>query len=276
MSWAISVDEHTKALFPGCSTEEIIQKAQKVRDEAIRRDIRYGCISQLYFLETSLYKNPFYKEYLQQYGGLHDKKVADVGCCLGTDTRRMLLDGLDSQNFVAFDLSENFVSLGFQLFEDKESPISCRFFAKSVLDEDLAAFIQQRYHLIPLDVVLVNSVLHSFEEAQAKIALRNIASLLKPGGVVLGYIPTKPDNPAKVSAGGNAYRYFHTESSILYLLEENGFENGRVYTVPIREMFPSFHATEETGMEDRLCITFFMANKRINSLHYVSHDSSIA
>ncbi|GJQ13878.1 hypothetical protein GpartN1_g5669.t1 [Galdieria partita] len=262
MSRPVTVDKRTKSLFAGCSEEEIIKRAQRVRDEAIKRDIRYGCISQLYFLETHLHKNPFYKEYLHQYGGLYDKKAADIGCCLGTDTRQLLLDGLECRNLVAFDVSESFISLGFQLFEDSDSQLALRFFAKSVLDTDLAAFIEEKYGLGPLDFALVNSVLHSFDESLAKIAVRNIASLLKSKGHILGYIPTKVDSPVQLPAGSDAYRFYHTESSLQKLLEENGFESIKVHSISIQEMFPSFHPTEETGMEDRLNITFFIANKR--------------
>ncbi|EME28013.1 hypothetical protein Gasu2_58840 [Galdieria sulphuraria] len=263
MAHSISVDERTKALFKGCSTEEILRRAQQVKEEAInKKGICYGCISQLYFLETHLYKNPFYEEYLQQHGGLKDKKVVDVGCCLGLDTRQMLLDGLEYQNLAAFDVSKDFISLGFQLFEETGSELASRFFAKSVLDTDLATFIQERYHLIPCDLVLVNSVLHSFDEALAKVAVENVASLLKADGCLLGYVPTKTDNPGQSSAGENGYRFYHTESSLQKLLEKNGFENIKVNTIPIEEMFPSFHPTQETGMEGRIDVTFFKANKK--------------
>ena len=43
----------------------------------------------------------------------------DVGCCLGTDMRKLVFDGVPAQNLVGIELRQQYIDLGFDLFRDR-------------------------------------------------------------------------------------------------------------------------------------------------------------
>lgn len=38
-------------------------------------------------------------------------RIADVGCCFGTDTRKLLLDGVHSEDIYAVDIHDGFAAV---------------------------------------------------------------------------------------------------------------------------------------------------------------------
>lgn len=77
----------------------------------------YPCFQKFMFLHFDLYRSPSYQLVLNQVkaGNL----FIDLGCGLGQDIRRLVYDGAPSENLVGLELRQDFVDLGYELFQDK-------------------------------------------------------------------------------------------------------------------------------------------------------------
>ena len=59
-------------------------------------------------------------------------QVLDIGCCMGTDARVMLSDGFVTEdNFTGVDICNDFIQLGYELFEDKDR-LHCKFMVRNI------------------------------------------------------------------------------------------------------------------------------------------------
>jgi hypothetical protein len=56
-----------------------------------------------------------------------------MGCCMGTDLRRMICDGVNVKHAFGLDVNPGFFPLGHELFDDGNSPLKQQFFAIDVL-----------------------------------------------------------------------------------------------------------------------------------------------
>lgn len=62
----------------------------------------YPCIASYSFLTTRICKNPFYQTIFAGIG----KRLLDIGCCIGSDVRRLITDGVAVEDIVGIDLNE--------------------------------------------------------------------------------------------------------------------------------------------------------------------------
>ena len=73
------------------------------------------------FLDFSLARMPSYDKILARLcDPAAPAKLLDVGCCFGQDLRRLVVDGAPSENLVGLELKPQFLSLGYDLFADRE------------------------------------------------------------------------------------------------------------------------------------------------------------
>ena len=93
---------------------EIYTKALKVHS--------YRCIQTYKFLSPRIINNPFYSSVIHRSTPF---KFLDVGCALGTDLRKIALDGIPQENLFGLDIEKNFVQLGYNLFNDKNTSNMC-------------------------------------------------------------------------------------------------------------------------------------------------------
>eukprot|EP01098_Paradermamoeba_levis_P005626 TRINITY_DN2367_c0_g1_i3.p1 TRINITY_DN2367_c0_g1~~TRINITY_DN2367_c0_g1_i3.p1 ORF type:complete len:323 (-),score=119.48 TRINITY_DN2367_c0_g1_i3:254-1126(-) len=257
------VDEETLSFYnqwtkQNLSKEELLAKGKTVRENAIQIKA-YRCIRLGRFLTSRLAQHPKYKENVKPI--LAEAKILDIGCCLGTDLRRVALDGAQMQNLIGVDLND-FFTLGLSLFGDEEKVKEKILFVQTdALTED---FPSKLFHLLQekrnsssdqhFDVVSVGSVFHLLLEDQTKSLAVNVAKLLKPNGILIGqtvgkekegnYIPgreewkrnegEKSEGEKKKEGGGGGegagsnppgLRFLHSPSSLASLFSSSGFEN---------------------------------------------------
>ncbi|TCD65128.1 Mitochondrial ATPase complex subunit atp10 [Steccherinum ochraceum] len=86
----------------------------------------YPCIRYFYYVHLSMSKSPVYDEILEA-GRSGKTTFLDLGCCMGTDVRKLAFDGYPATNIIAFDLRQEFIDLGFKLYHDRETS-KIRFF----------------------------------------------------------------------------------------------------------------------------------------------------
>ncbi|KAL2289898.1 hypothetical protein FJTKL_01179 [Diaporthe vaccinii] len=143
----------------------------------------YPCIGQFKFLALRLYEQPSYATVLRRLQ--QGAKYLDIGCCLGQDIRKLVMDGARPENLYGAELHAPFVDLSYELFRD----------------HGLASTFMEADALVPpaddsplsglrggVDFVHLGMVLHVFGPEKQRALLENCVALLRPerGSMVLG------------------------------------------------------------------------------------------
>ncbi|KAH9925732.1 uncharacterized protein B0H18DRAFT_876948 [Fomitopsis serialis] len=168
----------------------------------VQKDAKYPypCILGFHHVALMMSGNPIYPAVLKS-GKRGDTVFLDLGCCMGTDVRKLVHDGYPAASVLGCDLRQEYIDLGYKLYRDQESS-SIRFFTSDIFDVPLS-FTQPATRLEglagtkiaslsqligSLTHIYIGAVFHLFDEAtQYAIALR-LATLLKRerGAVIFG------------------------------------------------------------------------------------------
>ncbi|EMD36198.1 hypothetical protein CERSUDRAFT_84273 [Gelatoporia subvermispora B] len=150
------------------------------------------------FLETTMSQMPVYPTVL--HAGLSGSTLfLDLGCCMGTDARKLVYDGYPASNVFACDISPRFIDLGHKLFGDT-STCPIRFLVSDILDVPVQ-FSRHRAGIPKGPVarleLLAGSLNHIYagalfdlfdEPTQKDIALKILALLRREkGAIIFGY-----------------------------------------------------------------------------------------
>lgn len=226
------------------AVEDVVQRSARVQQLALQGDAKrpYACVLRAAFLVPRVTEHPAYAGILAREGR---GRILDLGCCMGTDLRQMLLDGACRELTCGVDFSRDFIRLGFELFGDKDAlvgsfqcvdilegwsveqcsisegwrlpggPEGCTARHKEVT-RPAAGWVFD--HAASFDVVHSGAFLHTFEsKEEVREVLRRIFWLLSPGGVVFG---------------SNRPMWVHTAESLRAELEDVGFEAMEVMQRP--------------------------------------------
>ncbi|KAK7709431.1 hypothetical protein SLS64_006344 [Diaporthe eres] len=77
----------------------------------------YPCIGQFKFLALRLYEQPSYATVVRRLK--QGAKYLDIGCCLGQDIRKLVMDGARPENLYGAELHAPFIDLSYELFRDR-------------------------------------------------------------------------------------------------------------------------------------------------------------
>lgn len=112
-----------------------------------------------------------------------EEKYLDLGCCFGQDIRRLVKDGVASENCYGSDLRLNFMELGYELFLDKNS-LKTKFIEADVFDPEsnLKSLDGQ------IDILHAAAFFHLFDYENQKKVGKRVARLLRPqkGSLLVG------------------------------------------------------------------------------------------
>lgn len=113
-------------------------------------------------------------------------KYLDIGCCLGQDIRKLVMDGAPPGNLYGAELHAPFIDLSYELFRD-------RGLASTFMEADALAPLSAEGNTMSkltgaVDFVHLGMVLHVFGLDKQRALLENCVALLRPrrGSVVLG------------------------------------------------------------------------------------------
>ncbi|TPX60381.1 hypothetical protein PhCBS80983_g01804 [Powellomyces hirtus] len=216
----------------------------------------YKCIQTFAFLHPRIALHPFYPTIVSALQGSNSgnhaiptsKRVIDIGCCYGTDVRRMLHDGVPTSRIVASDLHSGYWDLGKKLFNDEEriSSVETVFANWAVTktdaperEENPKAIDMKKYKNSALFIV-ATAVLHVFSKSQCETFLSNVYEALAHGGTFIGTCVGRrmegvwlqrleQDNSAPATAEEEARsRYLHSQESLKKAMETLGFTSVRV------------------------------------------------
>lgn len=111
------------------------------------------------------------------------EKYLDLGCGLGQEMRRLIYDGVPSENLYGTDLRPEFLDMGYELFVDRETCHST-FIAADAFSEN--SELSQLNGTI--SVIFAGAFFHLFGRKKQLDIARLVTRLLKPtaGSMVLG------------------------------------------------------------------------------------------
>lgn len=160
----------------------------------------YPCIRAFHFVNLMMSNNPIYPEVVKA-GQSGQTVFLDLGCCMGTDVRKLVLDGYPASNILGCDLRREFIDAGYKLFQDQPT-CKVHFFTSDIFEvpsslsssptpsdvnlENVTDLIQLQGKI---DHFYAGALFHLFDEAtQYAIAIRIAGVLLKrkEGSVVFG------------------------------------------------------------------------------------------
>jgi len=168
------VDSSSKHLFAhycGLTDEtQILQRAAPIRAKGLQvydtSFFPYRCIKEWRFMVPRVLSHPLYATVVKPR--LPTAKILDIGCCMGTDIRQFLIDGAQASNIVGIDISEEYINLGFELFEDKEKTKDC-FQIVDILKEKTEAETETEKGKEDERIITEHTVKHgSYEEILAR------------------------------------------------------------------------------------------------------------
>ena len=176
----------------------------------------YRCLSTLKFLLPRITSSPYYDEIKNQSA---NKKILDIGCALGTDLRKMSLDGIPQNYLYGLDIEKGFVNLGYDLFNDKKTN-KMTFIIGNILDKD---FIQRMNLPTNFDIVYSSSVIHLLDNEQVKQFLSNIYTILRENGIFFGQTTGLPE-PQEIQEASGRHYFLHSGDSLKEELKKIGLK----------------------------------------------------
>jgi SAM-dependent methyltransferase len=233
------IDLFTSYIGNSIKIEDLKQKALEIQKKALEIQ-NYKCIRQGKFLEPRISFHPSYKTLILPQ--LENKKIIDIGCCMGTDIRKLILDGATPSNIVGIDI-DKFWHLGYELFDDYKnntllSKINC-FYLVDLLSDSFKDKIyeignEKFENFQGFDIVYMGSVLHLLSEEDIKKAIQHSFQILAPQGMYLGQTvacsapTTIARETIQKNLSGKKLRFLHSPSSLKKLLEDIGFSEVKV------------------------------------------------
>ncbi|KAL1965928.1 hypothetical protein VTN77DRAFT_5061 [Rasamsonia byssochlamydoides] len=212
--------------YSGIPSEKVVGHVQDVRDRAFAI-FPYPCLGTFRFLNLSVSKTPYYEEVLQRVK--NGETFLDLGCCFGQELRQLAFDGAPSENLYGSDLRLDFISLGYDLFLDKDK-FKAHFIAADIFDDN-SDLVKQLTGKV--DIIYTGAFFHLFDlEQQLQIA-RRVVTLLrdKPGVLILGRQVGNVVPGHYPRRSGDGLRYRHDAASWTKLWEQVGEETGTKWKV---------------------------------------------
>ena len=169
---------------------------------------------------------PYYREVVERLTTT-DQRFLDLGCGFGQDIRRLMFEGVPSSRLTGIDVTDAFIELGFQLFQDRVE-LRDRFLIADVTEE-LPAELSGKFHIIYCGMFF-----HLWGWEDQKIISKRVIKLLnlEKGSMIFGFqlgSVTGHERRSQVVASGNIYK--HNPQSLNELWEEIGQETGTKWKV---------------------------------------------
>ena len=192
----------------------------------VARLFRYRCVARLSFLTPRVHLHPSYATLLSRCAGAATCRVADVGCGLGQETRRLVVDGALPANVVAIDLNGGYWKAGLALFGD--SPSHGSLAAVTTAFGDWAAPVAplELAFSSAFDAVVCYFVLHVLSKIQQLELLARLRRCAKPGALCIGACVGCEGEAGSWGATpdeGNGLRWLHSRDSLMAQLLAAGW-----------------------------------------------------
>ncbi|KAI0360631.1 hypothetical protein OH77DRAFT_1418615 [Trametes cingulata] len=184
----------------------------------------YPCIRGFHFVNLMMLRNAIYPTVLEA-GKRGGTLFLDLGCCMGTDVRKLVYDGYPASQVLGCDLRPEYIQLGYELFGDADK-CRIRFFTSDVFKLPTTAEPTDSTAALPASVndlaqlrgalthIYTGALFHLFDkDTQYGLAVRLITLLKRqPGAIVFGrHQGLQEEGYIDDHLGRN--RYGHSETS---------------------------------------------------------------
>jgi SAM-dependent methyltransferase len=158
-------------------------------------------------LNLTLLTHPLYKAIVQRLKQA-DATYLDLACCFGQDLRQLVRDGVPSERLVGLDIEATLMELGYEFFLDRET-LRSQFVVADVFKGEQQGHLWTDLEKRGTDVLHCSAFLHLFTLEEQISAAKNIAKLVKKGGIIVGRQvgSVKPGNVPAVKEGSVSYRH---------------------------------------------------------------------
>ncbi|KAJ6513409.1 hypothetical protein C8R45DRAFT_813407 [Mycena sanguinolenta] len=207
----------------------------------------YPCIRRFGFVRIKIIKNPAAYNHVLELGRTQPGALfLDVGCCFGTDLRKLASDGFPAQNILACDIRQDFWDLGHELFRSAPDSFPVTFLAGDAFDPDFLTLqppateapqspAPNLHSLTSLEglqghlsAIHSASLFHLFSEINQRQLARKLAGLLStcPGSIIFGCHGAQPTKGHVLGSRGK-YMFCHSPETWRNMWE-GIFEQGSV------------------------------------------------
>ncbi|KAK4988217.1 hypothetical protein LTR66_007374 [Elasticomyces elasticus] len=194
----------------------------------------WTCIGINGFYRTYINDLPSYPEILSRLK--RGQNLLDIGCCFAQDIRRLVYDGVPSENLRGADLHEEFIDLGYDLFRDRRT-LKAEFVVGDVLKE----YEYKRFDS-KIDVVLANLFFHVWNWKDQQRVGERIVKFTQPrkGSVIVGR-QLGSINPKEVTAPPRGSKVFlHNAETLRKLWDDIGVATDTLWKVDFSFMSVDF------------------------------------
>lgn len=211
---------------------ELFEKQMKEINQKALQIYPYRCIQTYSYLTTRMAKNPFYASVLEN---ISTKYVLDIGCCVGSDMRRLILDGATSEYMLGVDLESAFFQIGFEIFQDQLKLPKNIFIQADIFEDDFIEKIQNGMKMRKMnsnrlfqgfDLVQLGAVIHLLTEEKIEYLLKVIYDrLLRKEGTLIGQTMGTTLASTNIKGEVGDVKFFHSKESLINVMSRVGFVN---------------------------------------------------
>src|SRR5271155_4081046 len=202
----------------------------------------YPCISRFKVLHFYIQLSPEYALLVERLK--NGEKLLDIGCGLGQDIRRLVSDGVPSENIYGLELERGFVDLGFELFRDRATLKT-----KFIINDFLKPSPEVESLKGKINIIHAGLFLHLWDWEGQVNATKRLVEILSPekGSVVTGVQYARVESGIwdwKNSSDQNSPKMFvQSTETWKKLWEQVGSETQTLWSVTTQLEFPEeFHA----------------------------------
>ncbi|KAK8128784.1 hypothetical protein PG984_009892 [Apiospora sp. TS-2023a] len=217
-------------------SNEVVTHVNNIRAKGFRAN-PYPCIGLYRFTILTLLTHPRYPEIVSRLKA-PGAAYLDIGCCFGQDLRRLVHDGVPSENLVGLDIEAPLMELGKDLFLDGAT-LRSRFVVADVFQGASQGEAWTQLLSEPpastagggFDVIHCSAFFHLFPLPDQIVAAKQIAPLLKKDGLLVGRQggSVRPGNLPAIDEGSFSYR--HDVSTLTAMWDEVGAATGTGWEV---------------------------------------------
>ena len=205
--------------------EEILALVNQAHNTAIARAHPYRCIKEYQFCYPRVMLHPHYSQLVQHNSKVGEVRVLDVGSCMGSDLRQMILHGVKPEHALGLELEQDLIDLGLDVLYKDRPVLQSSFTTQNVLADDFMSNTQlAAFHSAGVDLVYCGSVYHLLDEAPTHTLSKHIYKLLKPGGVLFGRtVGSLHDTRPTLADWNGRQRFLHSADTFKRMLLQYGF-----------------------------------------------------
>ena len=229
-----SIDADARAILESYAhipSDQVLSHVQTIRDQAWDL-FPYPCMGMFSFIKMHISKNPAYPTVLNSLLANSDETLLlDLGCGFGQELRPLAAAGVPTTSLFGIDISDGFIELGFQLFNDKATMQS------QIVAADLLASAATPAHLDgKVNFIFAASFFHLFGWEDQVVLSKRAVAMSKPvaGSLIFGHqlgrVEAREDAVPDLPSGKV---YFHDPESFRRLWRVVGEATGTEWKVEV-------------------------------------------